>query len=131
MLEKNYLVTSSIAFGKFYFKDLNSFSGVQKLPVYGEGYLNAFLDNENQLPRLEPGLCRIVKYNLPQIIIDTFKSENFRKIDDLGIAEETKDHFYFYWMLKNNQVSEIKNSYKNAKEYPFIAIKRILKSYIE
>ena len=129
MLDKNYLMTCSIAYGQFYFKDLNAYSGVEKLPVYGEAYLNAFLDNESQNPKLEPGFLRIVKKGLPLEVFKYFSEENNKYVERIGVIEESPIHFYVHWMLNTNLFSDIKKEYKIAKEYPYSAYRLILKKY--
>lgn len=45
MLEKNYMLTTSISFGHFHYQNKLEFDGIEKNPIYGNAYVKSFLDN--------------------------------------------------------------------------------------
>src|SRR5690606_24487936 len=69
MIEKNYMLTTSIAFGQFDYQGKIEFQGIEKNAIYGGAYVKAFLDNEMGKPKIQPGQCRLVMQNLPNIDI--------------------------------------------------------------
>lgn len=61
MLEKNFLTTASIAFGHVEYKRKFVFNRMKKNAIMGSGYLNAFLDNEDNDNKIIAGQVRIIK----------------------------------------------------------------------
>lgn len=61
LLPDSVMLTSSIAWGHFSYHDRIEFPGIGKQPIFGNGYLTAFLDNEIGSPKIQPVQCRIVK----------------------------------------------------------------------
>lgn len=99
MRDKEFMLTTSISYGRFTYKERIEFPGIEKYPIYGNGYVSSFLDNENGLPRIQPGQCRIIKDNCP---IDLDVTENEESL--LRLVQKRRDdekHYYFYWMLDN------------------------------
>jgi hypothetical protein len=60
MLDNGYMLTTSIAYGDFTYNDKIEFLGIDKNPVYGNAYVDAYKDTEKGKPKLEPGQCRIL-----------------------------------------------------------------------
>lgn len=88
-------LTTSIAWGDFSYHQRIEFPGITKNPVYGNAYVDAFIDCESDSPKMYPNECRISRKNLPEEIIDYVHS----KRDEIGQrCRETKDHIYFEWM---------------------------------
>jgi hypothetical protein len=107
MLEHDIMLTTSIAYGDFSYHNRIEFDGIQKSPIYGNAYLSAFLDNENGLPKIQPGMCRIIKNNLPSEIIDYLQNNNMN-------IEEEKNHYIFYWMCDRMSIEIFKTNYKDS-----------------
>ena len=101
MLERNVMLTSSIAYGEFKFH--NRYEGLHtiKAPIYGEAYVKAYLDNENDKPKIQPGQCRILKDNLPDRIKSRLGCTNHADEILRFVKRRMNDvkHFYFYWMV--------------------------------
>lgn len=87
LLQVGVMLTTSIAWGHFSYHDRIEFRGINKQPIYGNGYLAAFLDNETSTPRIQPGQCRILKKGLSDI----------HEISELKFMKETTKHLYYYW----------------------------------
>jgi len=122
MIESDFMLTTSIAYGKFKYKEKIEFEGMEKNQIYGYAYLSAFLDNEKGKPKIQPGQCRIVSKNLPDDVKAAI--DNIDKRNDLDeevfkmIKKINKDdHYYYYWMAKNkDDIERIKNAYKSAQD---------------
>ena len=107
MRESDFMLTTSIAYGKFRYQERIEFEGIEKNPIYGNAYVSAFLDNENGKPKIQPGQCRIVKKNLPNDVNVTLQQSQDNDVFTM-IRERDGDnkHYYYYWMV--NEPSEIK-----------------------
>ena len=46
MLSADYLITSSVAYGQFSYQERIEIRGLEKNMLYGNAYLNAYLNNE-------------------------------------------------------------------------------------
>lgn len=55
MRESDFMLTTSIAYGKFRYQERIEFEGIEKNLIYGNAYVSAFLDNENGKPKIQPG----------------------------------------------------------------------------
>lgn len=97
MRSNGFMLTTSISYGKFTYRERIEFPGIEKNPIYGNGYVSAFLDNESGTPKIQPGQCRIIKENCP---IDLGANENEGNTFSL-VQKRLGDgqHYYFYWML--------------------------------
>lgn len=113
MLEYNFLTTASIAYGHLEYKKKFVFDRIQKNAIMGNGYLNAFIDNEDSTNKILPGQVRVTKK-----IEESYLQKNiFQKIDFsksfLNSLEENCSHYYFHWFL-NQQLSNNKIKANNA-----------------
>lgn len=109
LIRNEIMLTTSIAYGQFKYHQRLEFPGIEKNPIYGHAYIAAFLDNESGHPRIQPGQCRIVKKNLPPI-----------DFSDLERTRETKNHYYYYWMLSNSaQIQNFNNLYNDAYQLKY------------
>lgn len=122
MIERNYMLTTSIAFGNFDYQGKIEFQGIEKNPIYGGAYVQAFLDNETGKPRIQPGQCRLLKKNLPEI-----NEENFPLLVKRGNINQ---HLYFYWNLEDtNQIEEFERKYKDSYSLKYSGMINALKLY--
>lgn len=129
MRESDFMLTTSIAYGKFRYQERIEFEGIEKNPIYGNAYVSAFLDNESGKPKMQPGQCRIVKKNLPNDVTVTLQQNQdndvFRMIRE---RDGNNKHYYYYWMV--NEPSEIKRfeqGYKDAYNLKYAGILKALK----
>jgi hypothetical protein len=130
MLERNVMVTSSIAYGEFKFH--NRYEGLHtiKAPIYGKAYVKAFFDNENGKPKIQPGQCRILKDNLPDRIKEILGCTNHRDEILSLVKRRVNDvkRFYFYWMVNNpSEIDEFEKDYTNAYNLKYAGMLRALK----
>ncbi len=122
MIERNYMLTTSIAFGHFDYQGKIEFQGIEKNPIYGGAYVQAFLDNETGKPRIQPGQCRLMKKNLPEI-----NEDNFPLLVKRG---NNNQHLYFYWNLEDtNHIEEFERKYRDAYSLKYSGMINALKSH--
>ena len=136
MLQHDYTLTTSIAYGPFQYQSRLEFKGMEKNLMYGNAYLDAYLDNERDKPRIQPGQCRIVKRNLPDEIrymID-YPSISQENMNDDNIFSMIKPvrfdnaHYYFYWMREHpEQIEEFEEAYNDAYNLKYTGYVKALK----
>lgn len=127
MLREDYLLTTSVAFGRFTYTHRIEFDGIEKNPIFGQAYLNAFLDAEASTPKLQPGQCRIVKENLPRDISDSIGERGEDLFQYISERNGDRNHLYFYWMLRDPSYSQrFEEKYREAK---YFGIRKILEEY--
>ena len=120
MLNRDYMLTTSIAYGNFNYTGKLEFDGIEKNPIYGNAYVKAFLDNENGTPKVKPGQCRIIKENLPDI--------NLQQFDRLIDRGERLKHLYYYWNLNNsNEIEDFETEYRNTYNLKYSGMLKALK----
>ena len=121
MMENDIMLTTSIAYGDFKYQERIEFEGIEKNLIVGNAYLNAFLDNENGNPKIQPGQCRLVKNNLSDISID----EGFRRFCK---RDRNNKHYYYYWMVSTPDEIEIfEEKYKDTYNLKYAGMLDALK----
>ena len=111
MLDDDFMLTTSIAYGRFSYHGRLEFTGIEKNQIYGDAYVSAFLDAETGSPKIQPGQCRVTTRGLPdnyKTFITGGYSPLFLRLKDSG------RHLYFYWMV-NDEV-EIENFEKRYND---------------
>lgn len=126
LLPRRVMLSTSIGYGHFQYQDRIEFDGMNKNPIFGRGYLRAYLDTQLKRPRLECGYCRLVREGLPDNVIATLERENpndpFSMIRPLG-----RTHFNYYWMRNNpNEIQQFERAYKDSENLKFEGIRQIL-----
>jgi hypothetical protein len=126
MLRHNFMLTTSVAYGPFRYSEKIEFVGIEKNPVYGNAYVNAFLDNDKTSPRIQPGQCRIIKRELPQnLLINRLKPNLSDRIKDQG------DYYYFYWMIdEGNEIEKFNEQYNDSYNLKYSGMLQALKRNI-
>ena len=126
MLSFDYMLTTSIAYGTFDYHGKLEFDGIEKNPIYGFAYVQAFLDNEKGQPKIQPGQCRIIKQNLPQTI-DLFHS-NFSLLRE---RRNDNKHLYFYWNVDDEtQIETFEHAYTDSYNLKYSGMLKALKRNI-
>jgi len=116
MLEGDYMLTTSIAYGRFRYSSCIEFRGIEKNQLSGHAYLDAFLDKERGRPKLSPGQVRICRDGLPEPVKEALgqRSSPFERV------EETPKHFYYYWMVNDpHDIAPFKDAYSNAHDLKY------------
>jgi hypothetical protein len=115
LIRKEIMLTTSVAYGKFTYENRLEFKGIEKNPLYGNAYVNAFLDNENGKPKIQPGYCRILPENIPNIDELFSRSDNiFNRIRHEG------NYYVFYWMVNHeSEMNSFINSYNDSYQLKY------------
>jgi hypothetical protein len=117
VLEHNIMLATSIAHGRFSYRQRVEFEGIEKNLIFGNAYLAAFLDTETSRPKIHPGECRIVKHN-----IDPSNLAGIPRIEDRD------GHYYFFWMLNDaHQIDMFKSRYNDAYQQKYRGMLEALK----
>jgi len=123
MLTRDYMLTTSIAYGNFDYHDKLEFDGIEKNPIYGYAYVQAFLDNETGNPRIQPGQCRLVKNGLPDEL--NLNHPDFSLLNQKG---NDNSHVYFYWNVENqNQIADFEQQYNDSYKLKYSGMLSALK----
>lgn len=135
MLKKEIMLTTSIAYGHFTYKEKIEFPNISKNGFLSYAYLAAYLDSEDKANKLKPGMCRIV---LEKGIKNDRNSESMdikRIINELKnkfVLKEKSNKIYFYWNLNNkNQIKDFNQEYKDAENMVYQSELEALKKYFE
>ena len=106
MIKNEIMLTTSIAYGKFEYQDRTVYNRTTKNFIYGDAYLNAYLDNETGKPKIRSGECRLVKDHLPEDIFDDIRFKT--------VLNEDK-HYYYYWMVSTpDKIQIFKEKYEDT-----------------
>jgi hypothetical protein len=125
LLPHHVMLTTSVAYGNFKFQDRVVFSGIIKNLLCGRAYLNAVIDSESSKSELECGLCRIVCNGLPDDVLPTLNKKSGSVFS--MIRPVKSKHFYYYWMLDNqNDIDRFESDYRKTEELKFEGIRKIL-----
>lgn len=129
MRDEGFMLTTSIAYGRFKYQERIEFPGIEKNPVYGNAYVSAFLNNKNGKPKIQPGQCRIIKKNLLEIIKNTIEEDNSNEIFKM-IKERKGDnkYFYYYWMVDSpHEIEDFERRYTDSYKLKFEGMLKALK----
>ena len=129
MLDSDYMLTTSIAYGEFRFHEKIEFPGIGKNPVYGNAFVQAFSDNASGSPKIEPGFCRLVRNNLPAEIISGIASNAPHNLLTF-LADRSGDtrHIYFYWNVDDPvHIKDFEHQYTSAYSLKYAGMLKALK----
>lgn len=120
LLNDDIMLTTSVAYGGFKYFQRIEIEGTVKHPIYGYAYVNAFLDNENGKPKIQPGQCRIIIKNLP----DDLKLSSFSRLEKIH-----NSYYLFYWMVnKKQEIDHFKNEYNDSYSIKYKGMLSALKN---
>ncbi len=121
MLAHDIMLTTSICYGHFSYTSKLEFQGIDKNPIYGDAYLNAYLDNANGKPKIEPGQCRILLQGMEEDQITQLMNNQF-------LQRRGHSHLYYYWNLNNTRhVQAFESRYKDSYNRKFLGMIEALK----
>lgn len=130
MINNDYLLTASIAYGEFDYQERIEFRGINKNLMYGNAYLDAYLDNETGKPKLEPGHCRVLIKNLDDRFWQQLKVSDDPPFDRLISKPNDPKHLYFYWMVDSeNQVDDFQKEYKDTYNMKYKGMIDVIKTF--
>lgn len=121
MLKHGFMLTTSIAYGSLCYKKKLLLENMSKNAIYGQAYVDAYLDSENENPKIQAGQCRIVKKNFPSDI-NLMSTPNFR-----FICERDQKHYMYYWSVSRpDEIQTLKASYGQPDNVKYDCIKDAL-----
>ena len=122
MLDNNYMLTTSIAYGHFCYMNRLECANIQKNSLFGNAYLEAFLDNEKGKIKIYPGQCRIKKKYLEDITLNNMHYNDYLVSKDY--------YYYFYWNLNNpDDINSFENDYNDSYNRMYGGMKSALKKH--
>lgn len=125
MLDREHMLTTSIAYGDFNFRGKLEFERLSKNPIFGNAYIKAFLDNEKGSPRIQPGQCRVLADNIPFQIEDL---QNFPLQENLNLLVKKNRHYYYYWNVDHqDQVEAFEARYNDTYKLKYAGMLESLK----
>jgi hypothetical protein len=133
MLKKKYMLTTSIAYGKFSYRNKIEFKGIEKNPIYGNAYINAYLDNENGNPRIKAGQCRILVNDEVESLFSGGNKTIIEKYHHLQLVKtkEAVRYYRYYWNVQSiDEIEGFEKAYKNAEESMYLDMWKALKKYL-
>ena len=114
MLDANYMLTTNIAYGDFFYQERRGFNGISKNLMMGNAYVKAFLDSQAK-PKIDVGECRILKEDIEK---DFFENPH--------LCPRGK-YFYYYWNVEDpEKIDLFKKDYKDSR---YIGTLEVLKDY--
>jgi hypothetical protein len=129
MRDNDFMLTTSIAYGSFTYRNRIEFPGIEKNPVYGNAYVSAVYDNEEGRPRLEPLQCRIVKENFP-ISENQLSSTNNAILRLIKPRGNDAKHYYFYWMVDEvRDINAFETMYQDTYELKYAGMLKVAKAF--
>ena len=123
MLEHNYMLTTSISFGKFKYQDRIQIQGMIKNAVYGSAYVSAVIDSENGTPKIQPGECRFVEDEEFPFFRKLEESQIIGPLSLIRKKPNERNHLYYYWHRENpNQIEKFEHDFKESKYIGMITV---------
>ena len=114
MLEADYMLTTNIAYGNFFYQERIEFNRISKNLIMGNAYVKAFLDSQAK-PKINVGECRILKEDI---------EEDF--FDNPHLYPRGK-YYYYYWNVEDfEKINLFKKDYKDSR---YIGALQVLKDY--
>jgi len=127
MLNNDFMLTTSIAYGPFKYQKRIEFVGIEKNPIYGNAYVSAYFDCENGLPKIQPGQCRLIKGSFPE----GYDMESLNNGQFSGLLREKPGdakHYYFYWMRNYpEEIDTFEEIYQDAYNLKYQGMLKALK----
>lgn len=116
MLENNFLLTTSVCYDNFIYEDRIELRNMSKNALIGNAYLNAYNDNENTLPKIKAGECRIVINDKLELLDINSNKENMN-------LKKTAKHYYYEYLFNTLEkldtykeaIKTIEEDYENSK----------------
>ena len=124
-LEKDLMLTTSIAHGYFAHVNKNTFTRIEKNLFEGSAYIKAYQDNDMGDPKIKPGQCRLISDGLKGLSLKG-------GLLDLLHEEKNQNHHYFYWMVEDqSKINVFKKDYEEAYNCRYTKIRDLLKGKCE
>ena len=121
MLTHEIILTTAIAYGHFNYTDRAEFDGIEKNAIYGEAYLNAYLDNANGKPKLRAGQCRLLLSQFPPQLADQLRNYPL-------LVRKGRNYLQYYWNVDEaREIADFENRYNDSYNQRFAGMLKALK----
>jgi hypothetical protein len=110
LVDHEIMTTTSVAYGHFSYHGRIEFPGIEKNPLFGNAYVDAYLDNATGAPRVQPGECRVLRDSVP----DIEPAEPEAASAAVRMRASGK-HSYFFWMVESEgQIEAFEANYRDS-----------------
>lgn len=119
------MTTCSIDYGKFKYEDRMRASNIREVFFVGQPYVNAFLDNEFEEPKILPGQCRLLRGNMDPI-------EDSRNQAPFSLlVPESKKYYYYYWMVHSpDNIKRFKKEFDYVCQDVYRGLKKLIFEHV-
>lgn len=110
MLQRELMLSTSIAYGHFDYTPRDEFAGIEKNLIHGAPYVEAYLDQSSGSPKLDPGQCRILHEHIPPGVLPLPDGDEY-----FSRVRPVRNHSYFYWMCRTPaEIEGFDQQYRDA-----------------
>jgi len=101
-----FMTMCSIAYGELKYEYRTESEYIRKNCIKGSAYLSAYLDIENEVSKIQPGQCRLLKNKL---------NINVNQDPEFALLSNRNGYYYYYWNLSNsNEIDRFNKKYENT-----------------
>lgn len=130
MLVHGKMLTTSVAYGPFTYENRIVLPNLGKEYFHGDAYLEAYLDNNDGKPKIQPGQCRILIENLVPDVKAALETSSSRDqiLKMVKTRKGDRKHYYFYWMREEpTNIEKFEEDYSDSYELEFGGMLEALK----
>jgi hypothetical protein len=142
MINFDYTLTSSIAYGHFKYEKRIVTNTTLKNAIYGNAYLKAYLNSIK--PEMRPGQCRLFSGSANpnietsvNIDIEQILNSELTREETLDLIQRRKydtSNYYYYWIVNNRELipsfeDEYKACYKDKTKPDYQQMTTVIQKY--
>jgi hypothetical protein len=128
MLNENFMLVSSIAYGKFKYQNRFEIQNIEKNAIYGDAYVDVVTDIEGNYRKIEPGECRLIAKSLPPDIKEIIENQSADMFNLVKRKKNRDNYYYYYWMCETeNDIERINRDYHKSTDAKYDIILKSLK----
>lgn len=117
MARSGFMLMTSIAYGFFKYEDRIDLEMIKQNAVEGGAYVKTYVDNEADLPKIQPGQCRIIREGLPQEVADAIAGGKGNGELSLTRKYKSRNHYYYWWMARGPlEITSAEHMYDNMED---------------
>ena len=129
MLDEDFMLVSSIAFGKFKYQNRFEIQNIEKNDICGDAYVDVVTDIEGNYRKIESGECRLIAKRLPPGIKKIIEKQSGDMFNLVKKKNTNRDYYYYYyWMCETeNDIKRINRDYHKSTDAKYDIILKSLK----
>ncbi|MEQ8175272.1 MAG: hypothetical protein ABRQ26_09420 [Syntrophomonadaceae bacterium] len=117
MARSGFMLMTSIAYGFFKYEDHIDLEIIKQNAVEGGAYVKTYVDNEADLPKIQPGQCRIIRESLPEEVASAIAGGKGTGELSLTKKYKSRNHYYYWWMAPETEgIASVENMYNNLED---------------